>query len=537
MTKKTALKISLFLLCPLLALAVWLSALSFVPVPWPDDSAFYFVAKSLFAWPPRWVMLPQAPFEPTYRIFNFNTMPLYPILLGLGRFIGIDGSHAIKLWPLLFWGLSGSALAVGLFSAGLPWLLCALVAFAVGLDPELRWASVLVRPESLIGLFGVIVVLGVTFGWWRKGRFKETDFWDPIAALLALAAYSHFNAVHLVFPVIAAFILDWKRLVNIGWKTALYLMPWMLTVAYRWNLFQLQMLTQWRRLAVPNGWLDSIDSAISSLFQALGSPEPWPDSVKFASVVLWMMIGIAVLVSLWEIWELRLKKRPFLLPSATWVFSAIWLWHTKPEVWFVYYIHIAVLTFAGLTLLRLWQLNETQKSGLAQGCLAGWTILISAVVGVTGFVDVSQAARLGSSVSWHWDTYQNFVDCIDTRLSKLEKDLGSPKPFRVWDPTFPDVTVELSRRHPDWDLTRTNDFAERWPLGIQHGHVVEAVVVPETLNWQERNVSAPLNQIGAQSVWMNWKGYFLNQLNTEPGWKPNRYYCQRGRWQAFIYMN
>src|SRR5689334_2772277 len=69
----------------LAALFVWLTPLSFVPVPWPDDSAFYFVAKSLFAWPPRWVMLPQAPFEPTYRIFNFNTMPLYPILIGLGR--------------------------------------------------------------------------------------------------------------------------------------------------------------------------------------------------------------------------------------------------------------------------------------------------------------------------------------------------------------------------------------------------------------------------------------------------------------------
>src|SRR4051812_10991161 len=80
------------------ALYVWASALSFVPVPWPDDSAFYFVAKELFKWPPRWVMLPQAPFEPTYRIFNFNTMPLYPILIGIGRWIGIDGSHALKLW-------------------------------------------------------------------------------------------------------------------------------------------------------------------------------------------------------------------------------------------------------------------------------------------------------------------------------------------------------------------------------------------------------------------------------------------------------
>src|SRR3954464_10297543 len=92
------------------ALIVWFSALSFVPVPWPDDSAFYFVAKELFHWPPRWVMLPQAPFEPTYRISNFNTMPLFPVLIGLGRFFGIDGSWGLKFWSLIPWGLSGSLL-------------------------------------------------------------------------------------------------------------------------------------------------------------------------------------------------------------------------------------------------------------------------------------------------------------------------------------------------------------------------------------------------------------------------------------------
>src|SRR5262245_9928936 len=58
----------------LIGIWIWFSPLSFVPVPWPDDSAFYFVGREFWKWPPRWVMLPQAPFEPTYRIFNFNTM-------------------------------------------------------------------------------------------------------------------------------------------------------------------------------------------------------------------------------------------------------------------------------------------------------------------------------------------------------------------------------------------------------------------------------------------------------------------------------
>ena len=73
-------------------LTFWFSRLSIIPVPWPDDSAFYLVAKDLFSWPPRWVMLSQAPWEPSYAEWNFNTMPLFPILLGIGRAVGISGS-------------------------------------------------------------------------------------------------------------------------------------------------------------------------------------------------------------------------------------------------------------------------------------------------------------------------------------------------------------------------------------------------------------------------------------------------------------
>ena len=148
--KNSAVKLNLilFILPVGIVLWVWFSALSFVPVPWPDDSAFYFVSKELFQWPPRWVMLPQSPFEPTYRIFNFNTMPLYPILIGLGRWVGIDGSFAIKFWPLMSWAATGVLVAFVLLRRGLPWFGCLLLVLTLMLDPVLRWASVLVRPES-----------------------------------------------------------------------------------------------------------------------------------------------------------------------------------------------------------------------------------------------------------------------------------------------------------------------------------------------------------------------------------------------------
>ena len=125
----------------------WLSPLSFVPVPSPDDAAFYFAAHELFKWPPRWVMPPQTPFEPTYAVFNFNTMPLYPILIGIGRWAGIDGSYLLKLWSLSALGACGGILAAACYRAGLPVLLALLLALIVTMDPALRWASVVVRPE------------------------------------------------------------------------------------------------------------------------------------------------------------------------------------------------------------------------------------------------------------------------------------------------------------------------------------------------------------------------------------------------------
>jgi hypothetical protein len=127
---------------------------------------------------------------------------------------------------------------------------------------------------------------------------------------------------------------------------------------------------------------------------------------------------------------------------------------------------------------------------------------------------------------------------VDRALEPLAAKKGPNQPLQVWAPTFPDITIELSRRHPDWDLSRTNDFWSRSNLAIMHGYSTDAVVVTETLNWPERDIDAPWNQHPeVRSVWMDWKDYYLNRFITTPGWKPNRHLCQKGRWQAFIFMN
>lgn len=537
---------------------VWLSPLSFVPVPWPDDSAFYFVAHELFKWPPRWVMLPQAPFEPTYRIYNFNTMPLYPILIGLGRFIGIDGSHALKLWPLGAWAASVALLGGYLFRARLPWILAALAILIPAADPILRWASVLVRPESLIGLCGMLIVLRLSFGT-SAAPIKRHMFWDPIAAALALAAYAHFNAIHLLFPVIGFYLIErpyrqaFRDLVRTGLLTALYLCPWVLTVLWRLDLFLHQMKTQWYRLSVGNDWLDSPAKMMTGIFHSMGSPESWSPLLTYGGgTLIWILLltalGWGIFFPAAKSLKLQLRKQDFpkqspspsLVPSAAWVLGSAWLWYSKPEVWFTYYLHLSVWTFGALALLRLWQ-SRPRRDDSARPIklfpLSAWTLVLAASAALFTSTDIGQAARLGQSQSWRWSTYDDFVECVDRELVKIEQTRRDrSRPMEVWCPTFPDITIELSRRHPEWQLTRTNDFMERSHLAIQHGKDVDAVVVTETINHDERWISAPQSEHPEiQSLWMTWKDYFLHALWTDPTWKQKRYLCQRGRWQAFIF--
>ncbi len=533
------------------ALVTWLTPLAFAPVPWPDDSAFYFVARELFSWPPRWVMLPQAPFEPSYREFNFNTMPLYPILIGLGRFVGLEGSHALKLWPLAGWAAGGALLVAALARAGLGRASALVIAILWAANPTLRWASVLVRPESLIAALGMTLVLGLTLGFPKRAAARGP--WDPVAALLALAASAHFNAVHLVFAVVAAALLpegrrpgwrDLKSLVATGARTALYLSPWLLVALWKWPLFLRQMKLQWSRLSVGSSWFDSLRTFSFVWFDEMGSPEQIPGWTRWSGLALWALAVAAIGWGLLAPAARGALKRssgqasnlsapdspPPLAPAAGWLAGSVWVCATKPEVWFTYYLHASLIAFLGIALLRL------HRSGRPRA-RAGLALALTPLAAVFAWATGSQALALSRSESWSWAAYERFVDCIDRRLSAHERALGGTRPYRVWDPTFPDITIALSRRHPAWELTRTNDFWDRQDLAVIHGHEVEAVVVPETIQRAEREVDAPASEVrDLRSTWMSWEGYFLIRLWRTPHWKPERHVCQAGRWLAFLFL-
>lgn len=503
---------------------VWLSSLSFLPVPWPDDSAFYFPAKDLFAWPPRWVMIPQAPFEPSYREWNFNTMPLFPILIGIARAFGIDGSHALKVLPLGGW-LAGMLFVLRSFRRGGATALYLVGASLVlALEPILRWSSVIIRPESIIGAAGLFVLFGFRFGW--PDSLRERRFFHPVALALAVAAYLHFNAIHLVPLVLALYFGEWRKILKIGALTALGLVPWLLTIAAKPALFVQQMELQFSRLSgYQNPWLSSWTDFTKALLADMGTPEGWGS--EYQTAILLMLIAIPFLLALTAI-AVR-KGRRAELGGFVWLLSATYLWHTKSEVWFTHFMHLAYWAWA---LLVLFEFRGSSRARLAAA-------VFPLVVGTFfAYGQVGQTIRLEATATWHWSTYEKWIDCIDSFLVEEHAKRGSPEVFRVWDPTFPDITIALSRRHPGWEFTRTNDFYDRADLAVRHGYDVDAMVVTEVFRMNDLEFRGSLaDRPQSKSVWMDWQSYFLNRLERDPKFKPNRKLCQLGRWDAFVYLN
>lgn len=516
-------------LVPILGvLWIWLSSLSFVPVPWPDDSAFYFPAKDLFSWPPRWVMIPQAPFEPSYREWNFNTMPLFPILIGLLRMVGVAGSHALKILPLGGW-LLGILFALRSFRrAGAPTLFLIAAAAVLSFDPILRWSSVLIRPESLIGAMGMLILFGYRFGW--PGFLRERKYFHPVSLFLLVGALLHFNAIHLVPLAVALYAPDFRNILKIGAITAIGLVPWLATIAWKPALFAAQMELQFSRLAgFHNPWLSSWGEFAKALLEDMGTPEPWSSEYVVATAACALAFPLLVLATAFVLREKRGGREGRSLVGAfVWLLSALYLWHTKAEVWFTHYFHLAFWAWALLVLFEA-RAKRVGRLAVALPALVGAAFLLG---------QVAQTARLEATTTWHWRIYDRWIDCIDAILSEEHAKRGRPEVFRVWDPTFPDVTVELSRRHPGWEFTRTNDFYQRADLAVRHGYAVDAMVVTEIFRPDEtvfRGEQAwrPHNR----SVWMQWESYFLNRLEKDPAFKPRRFLCQNGRWDAFIYLN
>lgn len=468
------------------------SQLNFFPVPWPDASAFYLPSLDLFKWPPEWKMHSQAAFVESYDTANFNMMPLLPFILGLliklPFFSTLPLSQGIKIinllslgaWSLLLWGWT-----MGRARSKLPFV---FVLFCALWDPSIRWGTLVVRSEPWIGLLwlGVLMILeriqnGESPGN-SDGSRNPKQLWT-LSLLLALGAYTHFEAIVLVpATVVGLYSKNLKlwatRLFTVGWQTTLLLLPWGIYIFSHFDLFLDQMATQFGRLSHSNFWVSSPYLAFHSLFMELGSPIGPPKFFNIAKGLFWMM---ALLGSLRILFLRRVSPKPHEVAAFVFFWTCFYLWCTKPEMWFTTLVHMALWPWVALLLRETLSSEKSPFASLLRNQLGNQLgnplavslVLCSFLFGALSFF--AQAKMLqGVSSTYNWVTYQKWIDCIEITVKEKLPEGRTPK---LWQPHVPDALVELSRRQPSWDLTRTLDFENLRELAVRKIPTFDAILL------------------------------------------------------------
>lgn len=465
-----------------LATIAWFvcSRLAFAPVPWPDGSAFYLPSLELFSWPPRWVMHNQAAFVPSYDEANFNIMPAFPAYLGLGAALGLRA-------------LLGSVLAIKLLST-IPvaifawvhwrWLsrerMATWIAAAVTLcalwDPTLRWDALAVRTEPIIGVFWALIL-------WELSRPAPRP--RRLGGLLAGAAWFHYEAVYLVPAVALALAGSWrdwsKRLLGVGAWTLVFLSPWILFAVFHFGLFWSQMDIAFHRLGHGNRYVANPYLLFHSLFFWLGSPVGTPKFFNLAKALFW-----ALAISL-TVRALVLARKPsgFVRLGASIAFwMGLYLWVSKPEVWYTAICHLTFWPWIALELALESREPQLRWRSLPWACAS--------------FAALSFLATLGQQLEippyYSWANYHGWVDCIE-KSTELASESGAHR-VRIWQPHYPDALVELSDRHRDYDLTRTLDFEARKPLALEFARGADILLFTRFYNLSRADEHATFGASG-----------------------------------------
>lgn len=454
------------------------SRLVFSPVPWPDGSAFFLPALDIFRWPPEWRMHSQAAFVPTYDFANFNTMPLLPLMLGtftqwfgMGQVFGAP--LAIKVFSLL--GLAGCAWALWSWlkrNQGLEYI-AILVAFTAFLDPVDRWGTLVVRSETWIGLLWILLMVELE-GFASRAR----SYWK-ISLLLALAAYIHFEAIILVPATMAGlcyfsnqpfksnFAVTFKRWFQVGSRTALLLSPWAIYALLNFSLFWEQMQTQFTRLGRGNFWVSSPYLIFHSLFLELGSPVGVQKFFNLGKGIFWLLIVALTVFTLVSL-KKRIPRRELVLAGAVAFWTSIYLWFSKPEIWFITLCHLTLFAWAAAALI---QINRDRTPAHAPWQKYG----ILSCLGAYGVLSLLANIGLHNKIhpSYSWSVYGEWVSCIERAVERA----GEKERPKVWQPHVPDVLVELSQRRPLWDLTRTLDFEKMRDQALVSARKFDAIIL------------------------------------------------------------
>jgi hypothetical protein len=379
-----------------------------------------------------------------------------------------------------------------------------LIGLAALWDPVIRWGTLVVRTEIWIGWVALLVLRELdrfSFSCYQSNSKEINQRYWRLAGWLALGASIHFEAVLLV-PIcmigllpnpfspktcLRTYLRTWSiRLIQVAIRTLLFLLPWILYVFMHFQIFLEQMQIQFSRLTHGNQYIANPYLLFHSLFLKLGNPVDYPKFFNVGKGIFWLSLLILNLFTikvtiLATIEEKRKSQKyqynsvpnptvtPLVNPVAhsmtqhqsrhlaiLWAAAAgfwisFYLWCTKPEVWFITLCHVSLWSWMGYAWVYLIRnQDEAQKE------LKIFSLLF---IGIPGsFSLIAFAATLAQQLSipsnYSWSVYQDWVSCIERTIHSNRKEDS----ISLWQTHVPDVLVELSKRQPQWDLTRALDF-------------------------------------------------------------------------------
>jgi len=431
------------------------------PVPWPDGAAYYLPGIELVSTHPLWRMHNQAAFVPSYDQASFNIPPGLPFLFGVTDVIGVNELYGAQ-FGLRMVSIAG-LLALGwlvfkLSERKLPGLLAAVLGLSAVLDPISRWGAMAVRTEIWVALAGAFLLMEL--------ERERKRFW-LISLILAVAALFHYDAIILVpaaviglYPRVAEKpAREWfGSLLRVGVGTLVFLSPFILYTALHFSFFVEQMGTQFARLSHGNlsiGHRFFYDS-FHALFLDAGNPSGPPKFFNIGKFIIWLTIFSASIVTL-----NHPKKFHASLTAGASFFSALYLWATKPEFWFVSLAHFMFWPFLAFAISDL----------LNHGYRRSGRILATLVAAFLGVAFISTIIQSRAILPYYsWKNLAHFENCIKRQI------IHSQAPFRIWELGYPDVLVDLAQNDRSLDLTRSLDFPNKVDMALGQTSTYQMII-------------------------------------------------------------
>jgi hypothetical protein len=223
---------------------------------------------------------------------------------------------------------------------------------------------------------------------------------------------------------------------------------------------------------VKNSWIATPHLLFHSLFLEHGSPDGMPKVFNLAKGIFWFLILFLTIRSaqlFFQYLSPSRRKQSFnhtaLIFGAAFSFwSSFYLWCTKAEVWFVALCHLMFWPWIGLILLDYARAQKPRALYSLGGACAVYGVF--SILG--SFVQMQRIQP-----EYNWTVYQDWVSCID---DEIQKNVPRPNP-KIWQPHVPDILVELSSRHPNYDLTRALDFNARTDLAWAFTQKIDVLLI------------------------------------------------------------